>query len=248
MASLDPADDGPVWMVNLMKYRERAEYSDGRKTNFTGAEADDLYAPLEILAELGAEVAFFGTVQSQIVGESPQWDRVGVVKYPTRASFIAMQTRPDFMAKHHHKEAGMEFTIIVGSTPPPTTTTLGELPSWTEVEFPAVRPDFPVVVLHLSSTPLQVFRPEDVNARVALRHGLRPGGTWPVEGTIIGDDRRWSEVRWDAYPSRAAFDAVAYDPERLAAVATSEPSEGRDEYVLVVRPFIDTITKSLHKN
>ena len=31
LATTPPADDGPVWMVNLMKYREVADYADGRK-------------------------------------------------------------------------------------------------------------------------------------------------------------------------------------------------------------------------
>ena len=30
---------GPMWALNLMKYREWAEYADGRETNLTGAEA-----------------------------------------------------------------------------------------------------------------------------------------------------------------------------------------------------------------
>ena len=29
LATTSPADDGPVWMVNLMKYREVADYVDG---------------------------------------------------------------------------------------------------------------------------------------------------------------------------------------------------------------------------
>ena len=43
-------DDGPVWMVNLMKYRDVADYADGRETTMTGREADDTYAPFESLA------------------------------------------------------------------------------------------------------------------------------------------------------------------------------------------------------
>ena len=47
MFSISPEDDGPVWMVNLMKYRENADYGDSRKSIITGKEADNLYAPEE---------------------------------------------------------------------------------------------------------------------------------------------------------------------------------------------------------
>ena len=30
-ATTPPDDDGPVWMVNLMKYREVADHTDGRE-------------------------------------------------------------------------------------------------------------------------------------------------------------------------------------------------------------------------
>ena len=36
LAAVPPEDDGPVWMVNLMHYRERAVYADGRRTDLTG--------------------------------------------------------------------------------------------------------------------------------------------------------------------------------------------------------------------
>ena len=36
--------EGPVCMVNLLKFKERAEYADGRTTDLTGYEAYSLYA------------------------------------------------------------------------------------------------------------------------------------------------------------------------------------------------------------
>ena len=71
-------------MVNLMKYREVADYPDGRASTISGQEADDLYAPIDILAEIGAKPVFFGDVDQQLLGDAPIWDRVAVVKYATR--------------------------------------------------------------------------------------------------------------------------------------------------------------------
>ena len=117
LATTPPDEDGPVWMVNLMKYREHAEYLDGRETTLTGREADDAYAPVDVLAAIGAEVVFFGDVEVQLLGDEPTWDRVAVVKYPTRRAFIEMQRRPDFLELHAHKEAGMLQTFVIGSQP-----------------------------------------------------------------------------------------------------------------------------------
>ena len=107
LATTPPEDDGPIWMVNLMSYRDTARYTDGRNESISGREADDRYAPLDVLADIGAEPVFVAEVDTQLLGEEPRWDRVGVVKYPTRRSFIEMQSRPDFQEKHVHKELSL---------------------------------------------------------------------------------------------------------------------------------------------
>jgi hypothetical protein len=118
---LPPASDGPFWALNLMKYREVADYGDGDGepaggSSRSGREADDQYAPLGPLAAIGAMVAFHGDVVSQPVG-SPAWDRVGIVRYPSRDAFFAMQRREDFKQQHVHKEAGMATTIVMACVP-----------------------------------------------------------------------------------------------------------------------------------
>jgi hypothetical protein len=117
LASWPPERDGPIWMVNFMRYRERADYLDGRRTELSGREADDAYAPLAVLADIGAEVALFGDAHTETGQPHPDWDRVAIVRYPTRRSFREMPMRSDFQALHVHKEAGMEFTIILAATP-----------------------------------------------------------------------------------------------------------------------------------
>src|SRR5437870_5545594 len=100
LASTPEAGDGPVWMINLMKYKAVAEYSDGRAVHISGREADDRYAPLDVFAAIGAEVVFVADVDTQFFNEVPAWDRVAIVKYPTRRSFVDMQSRGDFIERH----------------------------------------------------------------------------------------------------------------------------------------------------
>ena len=117
LASTSPDEEGPVWMVNLMSYRSAADYADGRDSVISGREADDLYTPTAPLAAVGAEIVFAADVQDQLLGDEPKWERVAVVKYPTRRSFIDMQQRDDFQRLHEHKDAGMARTIVMGTQP-----------------------------------------------------------------------------------------------------------------------------------
>ena len=196
LATTQAADDGPVWMVNLMAYKPVASYPEGLSAAVSGREADDRYAPVGILADIGAEVVLHGDVERHLLGDSPRWDRVGVVRYPTRRSFIEMQVRPDFQAKHVHKEAGMATTIVMVTVPSPLPSVdPGQLESWDAVEHPPTPSDGPIVVVHVIRYAEGSGRDEmaayQAQAVIAARgHGGRIGGWFDVEGTIIGDGRR----------------------------------------------------------
>lgn len=252
LATTPPEDDGPIWMVNLMAYRERAVY-DGAESDVSGREADDRYAPVDVLAEIGAEVAFVADVEDQLLGHEPRWDRIGIVRYPTRRSFIEMQSRDDFRAKHVHKEAGMAQTIVAGCVPRPTPLDGPDAPpltDWADVPHPPTPEDGPVVVLHLirfhdGMAGTEMVRYQDDAIRVAGPHGARIAAWFDVEGTIVGDGRRWDEVRFNAFPSKAAFLAVAMDPDRLAAQAAHREVAIADTYTMILRPTIDRLAASV---
>ena len=166
LATREPENDGPIFMVNFMKYKAVAAYRDpsAADTEISGKDADDKYAPVDVLERIGAQVAFHGSVVAQgCVGE---WDRMGIVLYPSRRSFIDMQSRPDFKTKYVHKEAGMDYTIVMGTLP--------------KIDHPDI-PRRGFVTFHLSATP----REERHSSSVA-----RLG----VEGTIVGDGRPWSDL------------------------------------------------------
>jgi hypothetical protein len=256
LATTPPGEDGPVWMVNLMKYREVADYADGRESTISGRDADDLYAPTESLAAIGAEVAFFGDVDQQLLGDAPIWDRVGVVKYPTRRSFIEMQSRPDFQRKHAHKEAGMAETIVIGCQPFDTPVWPADIEQrdWADVPHPPTGDDGPVMVIHVlkyhdaadaAVTPEQMEAYTRSAAVTAGAHGGRVAGWFAAEGTILGDGRTWDQVRFNAFPSKAAFMAVVFDPARLEAQKANREPAIADTYTMIVRPSIDRIADSI---
>ncbi|MGI9599426.1 MAG: DUF1330 domain-containing protein, partial [Acidimicrobiales bacterium] len=53
-----PGPDGPIYMVNLLKFKDRAQYEDGRETDLTGYEAYQLYGRgvAELLRRYGGEL------------------------------------------------------------------------------------------------------------------------------------------------------------------------------------------------
>jgi hypothetical protein len=250
LATAPPAEDGPIWMVNLMHYRDKANYSDGRTSEISGKEADDLYAPLGPLAAVGAEVVFLADVDTQFLNDSPAWHRVGIVKYPTRRSFIEMQQRPDFQDLHAHKEAGMAQTIVAGCLPMPLPDLPASAPEWTQVPHPPSAHDPYVVVIHVLKFKDDERRHEmatytDHAANIAVPHGVRLAAWMQVEGTILGDGRTWDQIRFNVFPSREAFMKVVFDPDRLAAQSTHRETAIADTYTLITRPIIDRLATSI---
>jgi hypothetical protein len=261
LATTPPEEDGPVWMVNLMSYRERADYSvddgaggesarsGGEGEAVSGREADDRYTPLESLRSVGAEIVFVGDVETQPLGDSPKWDRVAVVKYPTRRAFIDMQARADFKKAHVHKDAGMAQTIIIGCqpfSPPP----LPGAPDWKDVPHPPTEEDGPLMVVHVirfvDEQQLQDMENyQSAAGAVAIPQGVRIAGWFRAEGTIVGDGRPWHQVRFNLFPSRQAFLAVAFDPSRMEAHREHRDTAIADTYTMMIRPRVNRIAESI---
>ena len=189
-----PAEqDAPFLMLNLMRYRDVADYPADHPDagcGRSGREADDLYAPVAILHDLGAEIVFFGEVADQLAGVTP-WDRVAVVRYPSVRSFVDMQDRPDFIERHVHKEAGMRETIIAVARP-----IGGSVAGASRVLVELLGPD---------------ARPVPGPDRLVLS----------VDGTPIGDGRTWSSVVVSALP--AEVPAVASERVTTAGAVLVEP-------------------------
>jgi len=81
---------GPIVMVNLLKFRARAEYKDGRSETITGQVAYMRYGVemRKIVERAGGRLLFAGRVDGLVIGEVEElWDAVAVVEYPSRAKF-----------------------------------------------------------------------------------------------------------------------------------------------------------------
>lgn len=239
MFMMAPEDDGPVFMVNYMKYKEVADYGADSDDTVSGREADDRYAPVDVLAKIGAQVVFHGDVVDQRGNPDTRWDRIGVVCYATRKSFVEMERRDDFKEKHVHKAAGMDRTFVIGCQPR------------AGVEPGDYRSDdkgrgIVAVGAHRSpdsSSSGDIVAALESSRAHAVAHGAVTGQWFDCEGTIMGDGRAFEVVTFDRYPDLESWRAarVAIDADPACAVLTD--ATRCDFYNVAVEPALDRITR-----
>ncbi len=100
---LENSEIGPISMVNLLKYKDKAKYEDGRDTNLTGEEAYGLYAAevINYVEKYGGEFIFAGKVSRLMLGEVEDlWDAVAIAKYPNRKAMLDMTMDPGYQKIH----------------------------------------------------------------------------------------------------------------------------------------------------
>ena len=102
--------DTPIYMLNLLKFKERAEYEDGSQGEMTGEEAYGVYGR-EVQAHIekvGGKGIFLGNVSRLMLGEVEDlWDKVAIVMYPSRKAMMAMIQDPDYQSSAAHRKAGL---------------------------------------------------------------------------------------------------------------------------------------------
>lgn len=220
---------GPFYMVNLIRYRERAVYADGRDTELSGKEANALYSPLEFLEAIGASVVFTGPVSETSLGGSTEWDDVAIVEYPCPLALFAMAADPEFQARSIHKDAGLETSIVMvthrrvlgdpGPQGDPFPPTMSD-PSFEHVQVVRLRDE---ARYDQSSEEPDRSGDEALGLyaqafdEVSSSYGFLPRARLDVEGVFIGDGRAWDEVWIDFVPSSAAWDALQQDSVVVAA-------------------------------
>jgi uncharacterized protein (DUF1330 family) len=109
------SDTGPVVMLNLLKFKARADGEEG-----SGAEAYSRYgdAVVKMVEARGGRVLWTGRADQILIGDPTEdWDAVALVWYPSRRAFIDMVTADEYQKAHVHRERGLERTLLVACTP-----------------------------------------------------------------------------------------------------------------------------------
>ena len=106
LAQVDLAQ--PVAMLNLIRFREQAEYAPGDDEEpCTGEQAYERYREkvLPLVEAVGGR-PMLSRMQS-IIGEGDEWDLSFVVFYPSVRAFLSMVNAPSYHAVSHHRAAAV---------------------------------------------------------------------------------------------------------------------------------------------
>tara|TARA_B100001248_G_scaffold89668_1_gene66216 strand:- start:1165 stop:1581 length:417 start_codon:yes stop_codon:yes gene_type:complete len=107
---LEEGHDEPIFMVNLLKFKDRAEYPDKRESNLSGKEAFAIYSKEVVghLEKVGGKPIFGSEVTRLMLGEVEDlWDQVAIAMYPNRKAMLKMISNPDYIKSAQHRVAGL---------------------------------------------------------------------------------------------------------------------------------------------
>jgi uncharacterized protein (DUF1330 family) len=115
-------DGQRIVMINLLRYREWADYPPGTETEKrTGRQAYERYGEnaLRCMTSVGGRPIWRGRVGYTVIAPpGERWDEAVLVEYPSRSAFERMINNPEYQAGLVHRTAGLEDTRLIATTTP----------------------------------------------------------------------------------------------------------------------------------
>lgn len=109
---------GPIQMLNLVRFRARAAYPDGREA--TGAEAYAAYGrdSAPVFARLGGRIVWRGGYEFTLIGPpGERWDACFIAEYPSVGAFVAMVKDPVYREAVKHRQAAVADSRLIRLAP-----------------------------------------------------------------------------------------------------------------------------------
>lgn len=118
------APEGPVVMLNLLRFRGVADYSGypdlAPAAPISGREAYERYAEhtRPFLEQSGGALLFDGRGGPYLIGpEADRWDRVLLVRHRSAQVFLSFASNPDYLAGLGHRVAALEDSRLLPMVP-----------------------------------------------------------------------------------------------------------------------------------
>lgn len=94
--------DVPIQMLNLIKFRDLAEYPEGHPSHgkgLTGREAYEIYKRgfQRVVANDGAAMVWEASMECVVTGPEGEWDEAFVMGYPNSKAFMAMVRNEEYI-------------------------------------------------------------------------------------------------------------------------------------------------------
>ncbi|GAB5555051.1 MAG: hypothetical protein Sapg2KO_46420 [Saprospiraceae bacterium] len=117
--------EGPIFMLNFLKFRAKADYSSTpalqpKGTTISGQEAYQIYmTKMEALfSQMGSEIQFMGKAEAFLIGpETEQWDAILLVKYPNKNAFLAFASHEIYLQNSGHRTAALADSRLLPMLP-----------------------------------------------------------------------------------------------------------------------------------
>lgn len=109
---------GPIHMLNLVRFRERAAYPDGR--DLSGAEAYAAYGREShpVFSRLGGRIVWRGSFELMLIGPGEEkWDECFIAEYPSVAAFVEMIRDPVYREAVKHRQAAVVDSRLIRLAP-----------------------------------------------------------------------------------------------------------------------------------
>ncbi|KIC43171.1 hypothetical protein RA27_07670 [Ruegeria sp. ANG-R] len=123
--------DHPIEMLNLVRFRAKAEYPVDHAladAGLTGAQAYRNYGveTAPIIERIGASILWRGAFQTTLIGPSDEvWDEVFIARYPNAHAFLEMVTDPIYRSAVIHRQAAVETSRLIRCAPTKIGTSFG---------------------------------------------------------------------------------------------------------------------------
>lgn len=111
----------PVYFVNLMKYREIAQYPEGYEgKQISGKKAGRIYSRVanKVNRKFKSYVKFIGSPQNTIADNTAtqiEWDSFALVRYANIKSILKFAQDKMFQKALDHKDAAIDQTYVYAS-------------------------------------------------------------------------------------------------------------------------------------
>jgi uncharacterized protein (DUF1330 family) len=107
--------DEPIHMLNLLRYRELAEYPEGHEhhgNGWSGRRAYEEYGKTSgpIFQRVGGKIVWRGAFQTMVTGPTPEdklWHDGFVAEYPNSGAFFEMIKDPDYQVAVQNRTAAL---------------------------------------------------------------------------------------------------------------------------------------------
>ncbi|MEX0306599.1 MAG: DUF1330 domain-containing protein [Ruegeria sp.] len=123
--------DHPIEMLNMVKFRDKANYPADHSlagAGLSGAQAYRNYGAetASIIERIGASILWRGTFQATLIGPSDEvWDKVFIARYPTAHAFLEMVTDPIYRSAVIHRQAAVKTSRLIRCAPTKGGTSFG---------------------------------------------------------------------------------------------------------------------------